>query len=101
MVKLSSSINLTASDVTGQKHVRLHQVPTHTSVREFTEGLLPRMRLHQLDHNGNPVHYEVRLEREARHVHGAEIVGEALQDADHIILHPRISAGGASPSPHS
>jgi len=95
MVQLASTINLSVSDLTGQKHVRLQKVPTNTSVREFTEGLLPRMRLQQLDHNGNPVHYEVRLEREARHVHGAEIVGEALQEADHLVLHPRISAGGS------
>jgi hypothetical protein len=35
----------------------------------------------------------VRLEREARHLHRTDVVGRVLQDADHLVLHPRIVAG--------
>lgn len=95
MVKLKESIhNLSAADVTGQKLVRLHDVKASCSVGEMLDGMLPRMRLHQVDHNGNPVQYEVRLEREGRHLHRSERVGDVLEEADHLVVHPRIVAGG-------
>jgi len=93
MVQLATLKNLSAADTTGQKFVRLQEVPLTFTIGEMTDDLLPRMRLNQVDHAGNPVRYQLHLEREARHLHSSELVGEALQEADHLVLHPRIVAG--------
>lgn len=94
MVQIATTIkNLSAADVTGQKHVRLRDVPRSYSVGEMLTGVLPRLRLVQFDAQGNQVGYEVRLEREARHLHRSELVGDVLQEDDHLVLNPRIVAG--------
>jgi len=36
---------------------------------------------------------ESRLEREGRHLHASERIGDALQTEDHLTLHPNIDAG--------
>jgi hypothetical protein len=92
MIQLAS-LSLTASDVTGQKHVRARNVPADNTVGDLVDGLLPRLRLNQLDRDGTPVHYEARLQREERHLHRSERVGDALQTDDHLVLHPRVVAG--------
>ena len=53
------------------------------------------MQLNSVDRAGQPVSYDARLDREARHLHRSELVGDSLQPDDHLILHPRIMAGGA------
>jgi hypothetical protein len=42
---------------------------------------------------GRPVTYHARLDREGRHLHATETVGEALQPNDRIVLQPNIDAG--------
>ena len=54
------------------------------------------MGLSRTDSRGQPLAYQARLDREARHLHGAETVGDALQDDDEIVLHPSIEAGGGA-----
>ena len=93
MVQLNT-INLTASDVTGQKQVTVRDVPVNYSVGEMIDGLLPRMHLQHRDRAGQPVQYEARLDREARNLHRSELVGDVLQPDDHLTLNPRILAGG-------
>ena len=93
MAQLATLKNISAADTTGQKFVRLSELPTTFTIGEMTDGLLPRMRLHQVDHQGNPVRYQVHLDRESRHLHSSELVGEALQEDDHVVLHPRVVAG--------
>ena len=88
-----AELNVTASDVTGQKHARARRVPAESSVGDLVDGLLPRLRLNQLDRSGMPVQYEARLQREERHLHRSERVGDALQPDDHLVLHPRVVAG--------
>ena len=51
------------------------------------------MQLPQMDAHGRPLTYQVRLEREARHLHGSELIGEALQTDDRLVLQPNIDAG--------
>ncbi len=92
MIQLET-LNITASDVTGQKHARARGVPAASTVGELVDGLLPRLRLNQLDRSGMPVHYDARLQREERHLHRSERVGDALQTEDHLVLHPRVVAG--------
>ena len=92
MIQLAT-LDLTASDVTGQRNVNVRGVPADHTVGQLLDGLLPRMNLSRLDRNGTPIHFDARLDREARHLHRGETVGDALQPNDHLTLHPRIMAG--------
>lgn len=81
-----------ASDVTGNKRVRATS-PTHTTIGELVQRLVAKMGLSRTDRDGGPLAYQARLDREGRHLHGAEMVGDALQEDDEIVLHPSIEAG--------
>ena len=95
MVQINT-LSFTASDVSGQKHVAVRDVPLTVTVGEMIDSLLPRMHLAHVDREGQPVQYDARLEREARHLHRSEVVGDALQSDDHLTMHPRILAGRPS-----
>jgi hypothetical protein len=87
-------IDLLACDVSGQKKVQVKDVPGDSTVGELIEGLRLRMDLPAKDANGQSVVYHARLERQGRHLHASELVGEALVEEDQISLHPNIDAGG-------
>lgn len=81
-------ISLQASDVSGQKIVSVPSFPFDATIGELTKGLLAKMQL-----PGN-IPYQVRLEREQRHLHASERAADALQTGDQIVLQPNIDAGG-------
>jgi hypothetical protein len=87
------TFNLYGSDVTRQKKVRLPDVSRDSTVRELVKGLVGRLRLVDTDQDGRPLQYRARLEREGRHLHDSEIVNDALQPDDEVVLHPKINAG--------
>ena len=82
------------SDVTGQKVLNVTNVSSDATVGELIDGLIDRMRLPANDAGGRPLAYHARLDREGRHVHGAERVADAIQPGDRIVLQPNIDAGG-------
>ena len=84
---------LRVSDVSGQKTVRASAVPTSFTVGELVPTLIARMGLARNDVEGRPINYQARLEREGRHLNGAETVGDALREDDEIVLTPNIDAG--------
>ncbi|MGH7127706.1 MAG: hypothetical protein ACREIV_03995 [Planctomycetaceae bacterium] len=86
-------VSLRASDASGQHSARVSNVAGDASVGELVHGLLARMRLPQNDSEGRPLTYHARLEREGRHLHASESIGETLQNEDHIVLQPHIQAG--------
>ena len=86
-------LHLTAQDVTGQKKVKVSSVPAEATVRELVHGLLARMGLVRQDLAGQPLEYRARLEREGRHLNDSELVSDALQPDDEIVLQPKINAG--------
>ena len=90
---IAASVNLLAQDVSGQKKVRVSDVSGDSTVRELVRGLLTRMRLVDKDVGGRPIEYRARLEREGRHLHDSELVSDALQPDDQIVLQPKINAG--------
>jgi len=90
---MAASVNLLAQDVTGQKKVRASDVSRDSTVRDLVQGLLEKMRLTNKDAAGHPIEYRARLEREGRHLHDSELVGDALQADDQIVLQPKINAG--------
>ena len=88
-------IHIRASDVSGQKTVKVAGIDPDSTIGELVEGLVPKMHLPANDGEGRPISYHVRLEREGRHLHASEITGEVLQSDDQIVLQPNIMAGGA------
>ena len=88
------SLDISASDVTGQKVVNLNALDREMTVGELLDALVPRMNLPRLGNGGRPLAYQARLEREGRQLHATEVVGDALQSSDRIMLQPTIEAGG-------
>jgi hypothetical protein len=86
-------ISLTVSDVSGQKVFRVPKAPPDATVGELVQGLLSQMNLPANDSNGQPLAYQARLEREGRHLHAAERVGDSLETGDKLMLQPNIDAG--------
>lgn len=89
------SLNFEAVDLTGQKRLRLRGVARDSTVGELMDGLLGRMALPRENSEGRPLAYYPLLEREARHLNDSELVGDALQDDDRVVLQPSIDAGRA------
>jgi len=87
------TLGLRASDVSGQKTVRAAGVPANFTVGELVQGLIAKMGLARNDVEGRPLDYQARLNREGRHLRGAETVGDALREDDEIVLTPNIDAG--------
>jgi len=81
-----------ATDLTGQRSQRV-LAPRDATIGEWVEGILGRLSLKRKDADGNPYAYRPRLEREGRHLNASEIVGEVLQEDDHVVLHPNVMAG--------
>jgi hypothetical protein len=84
---------LRAADVTGQRLVDVKDAPTDATVGELIDGLLPRLNLPRNDNGGQPLTYHARLDREGRHLHASELIGETLQPNDRLVLQPEINAG--------
>ena len=89
------TMGLRVSDITGQKNVRAAAVPAHFTVRELVQRLINKMGLAKTTSAGQPLNYHARLDREGRHLHGAETVGDVLREDDELVLTPDIDAGGA------
>ena len=92
-------VSLRARDVSGQKRVAVDGVPLDSTVGELTQALVERMALPKHDTDGRLLNYHVRLEREGRHLHASETVGNVIAPDDDIVLQPQIMAGMARSSP--
>ncbi|MGE3840278.1 MAG: hypothetical protein AB7I50_01700 [Vicinamibacterales bacterium] len=93
MSVVASTLSLHVSDFAGQKRSRVSQVSRQSTVGELVASLLAKLGLADVNLEGRPMPYQLRLEREGRHVHAAEVVGDALQEGDEITLTPSIDAG--------
>ena len=87
-VQTLTGINLLASDVSGQKILNVPNVPLDATIAELTRALLAKMNL------AESVPYQLRLERQQRHLHASERVADALETGDKVVLQPSIDAGG-------
>lgn len=83
----TATLSLEASDVSGQRVVEKHDVPADMTVGELVRSLLAEM---QLPEN---VPYQIRLDREGRHVNYSERVSDAFQTGDRVTIQPSIDAG--------
>ncbi len=89
----SPEIELEISDVSGQKVFRVANAPTDNNVGELIHEMIGKMNLPRNDASGAPLTYQARLEREGRHLHAAERIGDALEANDRLTLQPNIDAG--------
>jgi len=90
---LERKLAVTARDATGQRTFAVRELPVDTTVHELVRGLVARMGLPAQDSAGAPQSFHAFLERDGRHLQASEIVGDALRDADEIVLHPDVQAG--------
>lgn len=91
MVRVAEGLTFKVSDVSGQRNVVVRDVPRDASWGETMRAILGRMAMPE-----NPeaeTIWKGRLEREGRHIHASEIVGDVLQNEDHVVLHPEVQAG--------
>ncbi len=86
-----SRLTIRATDVTGQRIIRLRDVGEET-IAHLVERLLPAMGLPAVV-DGRGVSYSLRLEREGRHLHASEDAGAVLKDDDEVLVSPQIDAG--------
>jgi hypothetical protein len=92
---ITPTLSLRVGDFTGQKRALLPSVPASTSIGDLVRSLLSKLSLPELNAEGRPLAYQARLEREGRHVHASELVGEALVEDDELTLTPSIDAGAS------
>lgn len=91
---VNMGLNLKVRDVSGQRPFSVKNFRRDAAVGELVHGLVNRMDLDTHDPNGRSHAYHAFLEREGRHLHASELVGEVLREGDEIILQPDIQAGG-------
>ena len=89
----AATIDVYASGANGSARVKASDVPTSSTIAEFTMRLLSTMRLVDRDSAGRPLAYRARLKREGRLLNPSERVGDALRPDDEVVIAPRIDAG--------
>jgi hypothetical protein len=92
-IAASEGIGLEVSDVSGQKSLEVNGLQPDATVGELVRASLAGMSLPENDTTGRPLVYHALLEREGRHLHTSERVGDALQTGDKVVLQPNIDAG--------
>ncbi len=85
------TISLTVQDASGQREFVARDVPKDACWSEAMNAILAKMSLPRNDSGEN--RWTGRLDREGRHLHGSEIVGQSLREGDRIVLQPETTAG--------
>ena len=86
----SEKIKLYVQDTTGQREC-LADVDTDATWGETMNSILVSMALPRNNPSTGTI-WAGRLEREGRHLHASEVVGQSLQDNDRIVLQPELVA---------
>ena len=87
---------LEVSDVSGQKRMTVDDISEAARIGELVEQFLADLDLVREDAEGRPLNYRARLDREGRHLNGAERAGDALLSGDLLVLQPNIDAGSGA-----
>jgi hypothetical protein len=90
---IATQHRLRVLDVSGQKQADIFDAHPDSTVGELIQEMLPQMNLPETDVAGRPLVYHARLEREGRHLHASERIGDALLPDDSVVLLPNIDAG--------
>lgn len=89
-----TTIPFNFSDVSGQQSYEC-EAPADETMQMAIERLLAETATPRTDAQGRPLTYQARLEREGRHVHASERIGDAIRPGDHLVLQPNIDAGAS------
>lgn len=87
----SKTINLNVTDVSRQRRFTA-SVDTDAPLSVALAEIVAQMDLPPNEQSSQAA-WTARLDREARQLHGSEIVGEALVEDDTIVLQPEVNAG--------
>ncbi|KKL99770.1 hypothetical protein LCGC14_1811110 [marine sediment metagenome] len=90
----ATTISLQIQDFSGQREFVVRDVPTDASWGEAMSQIVATADLPKNNPAGAEEVWVGRLEREGRHLHASEIVGDALEEGDRIVLQPEVTAGG-------
>lgn len=88
----NNTICLRVQDMTRQREVVARDVRRDASWGEALASILTTMALPRNEPTAAGG-WAGHLEREGRHLHPSEIVGDALMEDDKIVLHPEVTAG--------
>ena len=86
------TLTLHVADMSGQREYVARNVSKDASWGETMGSILANMALPKNTPAG-PSAWSAHLERESRHLHASEIVGDALVDGDKVVLQPEVNAG--------
>lgn len=95
MANGNGELRLQVGDVSGQKQFVLNDVEPDATVREMLMKVVPELRMPMTDVAGRPLAYQARLDREGRHLHGSERIGDAVLEGDRVTILPNIDAGAS------
>lgn len=93
MSRGTTTIDLTVSDVTGQKVRTVENVPPSATAAEIVDELIAELNLPRLNPSGNSLSYRALHRREARHLRPHERIGDSVRPGDRLVLHPTVEAG--------
>ncbi|HUW58246.1 MAG TPA: hypothetical protein VMZ92_16535 [Planctomycetota bacterium] len=88
----AETITLRVQDVSEQREF-VADVPTEATWGEAMASIVKSMQLPTNTPDGEETVYTGRLERQGRHLHPSEVVGDVLQNEDRIVMQPEITAG--------
>lgn len=91
----ADTLTLHVRDATGQREFTASGIPKDVSWGEAMQSILSNMDLPKNNPSGESI-WMGRLEREGRHIHSSEIVGNVLEDGDKVVLAPEVNAGLAA-----
>ena len=91
----AETVSIRVGDMSGQRNV-MTDLPTDASWGEALNGILGKLSLPKNPAGEEPVVWTGRLEREGRHLHSSELVGDALQQDDEVVIQRDIQAGSGS-----
>lgn len=89
----AAMLDFVASDVSQQKVRNVEGVSPDTTAAELVQNLIDDLNLSRNDAEGRSLTYRAMLRREARHLHGTERVGDAVENGDWLVLQPNVDAG--------
>ena len=91
-MKESQTMTLRFRDQSGQREYVARDIPVDALIGEVKESIVAAMNLPRNSPAGE-VEYKCRLDRESRHLHESEVVGQAAADQDLIQMQPEAVAG--------
>ena len=91
-MKKTETISIHVQDMSGQREFVARDVPLEATWGETMGSILANLPLPKND-PVSPNTWSGHLEREGRHLHANEMVGDALVNGDRVILQPEVNAG--------